>query len=218
MILSELVNFLQEHPYVGIAGPKQYLMDKPTVIASMGGKIDWKIATIIHRFYQYDEKDKGILTLCPQRVDFQDGCAVCIRRELIDKAGLLDERYYLGGYEDAEMGIRAKRHGYEVWNVPSARMWHKVSAAAGMASPLTTYYMTRNALLFFSENSQIYPPTLAVFRILIRTIRTIGAWNLKKKYKDEGYRRKSKANLYAIRDFAYKKYGLMGSDVSNQFQ
>lgn len=143
-----------------------------------------------------------------------DGCAVCVRRKFIEEAGMLDERYHLGGYEDADWGMRAAAHGYQVWNVPEAKMWHKISAAAGIGSPLTTYYMTRNALLFFWQNTPSHRRWFCASRIILRTLRIVGAWTLKSKYRNETFRRKRDANLLALRDFFLGRFGPMGPDVA----
>jgi len=150
----------------------------------------------------------------PRRVDFMDGCAILVRRDLLETVGLLDERFHLGGYEDADWSRRALDAGYQEWNVPRAAVWHKVSAAAGLGSPLTTYYMTRNQLLFFWQHSTGLARWTRCLRILGRTIRTIGAWTLKPKYRRAGFFRKRDANILAIRDFLLNRFGPMGSDVA----
>jgi GT2 family glycosyltransferase len=214
-MLEKLVDFAESHPLAGIVGPKQYFFDQPNAIAGTGSVIDWRHATIWHLRRGEVESEKGqSVSQVPRKVDFMDGCAVCVRREFIEKVGMLDERFHLGGYEDADWGTRAAAHGYQVWNMPEARMWHKISAAAGIGSPLTTYYMTRNALLFFWQNAPGYRRWLCASRIVLRTVRTIGAWTLKSKYRTETFRRKRDANLLALRDFFLGRFGRMGPDVA----
>jgi hypothetical protein len=177
--------------------------------------IDWPAATIYHlRRGEMDEAEESNREEAPRPVDFMDGCAILARRDFLEKVGLLDERFHLGGYEDADWSRRALASGYEEWNVPRAYVWHKVSAAAGVGSPLTTYYMTRNQLLFFWQHSRGLARWARCIRILGRTVRTIGAWTLKPKYRKAGFFRKRDANILAIRDFFLNRFGPMGPDVA----
>jgi hypothetical protein len=79
----------------------------------------------------------------------------------------------------------------------------------GQASPMNTYYMTRNALLFFWKNSPRQFKLRAIAHIMLRTIRTIGAWTLRPKYWNETYKNLRAANLLALRDFTRGNFGRM---------
>jgi GT2 family glycosyltransferase len=45
-----------------------------------------------------------------------------------------------------------RRAGYEIWYEPACIIYHKESQATGQNSPLKTYYITRNRLLFNQRN------------------------------------------------------------------
>jgi GT2 family glycosyltransferase len=145
-------------------------------------------------------------------VDFIVGCGLLVRRELIERIGALDPAYYLN-FEDVEWGIRAGRAGYKVLYAPRAMLWHKVSATLGQASPANTYYMTRNGLRFFWQHAPGPLRWLATARLLLRTVRTVSAWTLKRQYHAPVFRRKRSANLLALRDFFLDRFGAMGPDV-----
>lgn len=53
------------------------------------------------------------------------GFCILILKELINKIGLFDERYSLGGYEDSDYGIRAKLAGYELYISARSLVIHK---------------------------------------------------------------------------------------------
>jgi GT2 family glycosyltransferase len=91
-------------------------------------------------------------------------------------------------------------------------MWHKVSATLGQASPANTYYMTRNALLFFWRHSPSRYRWTAILRIILRTLRSIAAWTLKPQYWSESFRKLRSANIMALRDFTMGYYGQMKVD------
>jgi GT2 family glycosyltransferase len=151
----------------------------------------------------------------PADVDFLAGCAVCVRRDVVEATGGLDPAYYLN-YEDVDWCVRVQRAGRRVVSVPGARVWHKTSASLGIGSPRNTYYMTRNGMLFFARHGKGFGRVMALLCILARTLRTVGAWTLKPVYHTEVFRRKRDANLLAIRDFALGRLGKMGADVERR--
>ncbi len=62
-------------------------------------------------------------------VDWVSGCAMLIRRELIDKIGALDERFYMY-CEDVDICQRAWDAGYEVVYVPEAVVTHAIGRSS----------------------------------------------------------------------------------------
>jgi GT2 family glycosyltransferase len=82
-----------------------------------------------------------------------------VKREAIEKAGLMPECYFLY-YEELDWSIMMRRSGYEIWYEPAFTVYHKESRTTGQASPLRIYYTTRNRLLFVKRNSK------GVFKIL----------------------------------------------------
>jgi GT2 family glycosyltransferase len=74
------------------------------------------------------------------------GAGMAVSRAAIDKAGMLDEEFFLYA-EDLEWCLRIKAAGFAVVYVPGARVRHKVTAASGGAgSPTASYYEARNVL------------------------------------------------------------------------
>lgn len=211
-MLSRLVAFAVAHPGLAIAGPTVYCMEPPTTLFDTGGTIAWRDGMVHHRSLYTPEVSYALPT-APEPVDFVTGCGVLVSRRFIEVAGPLDPRYYLN-FEDVEWCVRAIRLGFEVWYVPQARLWHRVSATLGVASPANTYYMTRNALLFFWNNAPWHTRPLAMSHVLVRTLRTIGAWSLRRAYRSDVFRRKRDANLLALRDFCLGRWGCMGADVA----
>ena len=47
-----------------------------------------------------------------------------------------------------------RRVGYDIWYEPACTVFHKESQTTGQNSPLRTYYITRNRLLFTQRNQQ----------------------------------------------------------------
>jgi GT2 family glycosyltransferase len=62
--------------------------------------------------------------------EYVSGCAMLIRREVLDQIGLLDESYFMF-WEDVEMSLRARRSGWRCGVLPTARILHKVHGTIG---------------------------------------------------------------------------------------
>jgi hypothetical protein len=209
--ISLLVEALEADASIGMVGPAVFFSDPSDRLFSTGSQIDWQRATIRHTGLGRTVKD----SLEPELldVDFLVGCAVLVRRDLIEDMGGLDPAYYLN-FEDVEWGVRARRRGYRVVCAPQARVWHKLSSSLGVGSPQNTYYMTRNALLFFAKNAPGVWRVLAPVQIVLRTVRTIAAWSLKRTYQNDLYRRKRAANVLALRDGFLQRFGKISADAA----
>ena len=79
------------------------------------------------------------------------GAAMMVRREALDKVGLMPELYFLY-YEEYDWAERFKEQGYQLWYEPRCVILHKESRSTGIDSPLKTYYLTRNRLIFARRN------------------------------------------------------------------
>ena len=74
-----------------------------------------------------------------------------VKREALEKVGPMPDCYFLY-YEEFDWSMMFRRKGYELWYEPTATIFHKESRATGQDSPLKTYYLTRNRLLFVKRN------------------------------------------------------------------
>lgn len=119
--------------------------DRGNVLWYAGGSIDWPNLVAFHR--GVDELDRGHFDTY-QTSDFATGCCALIKREVLEKIGLLDEKFFLY-LEDVDLSMRAVDEGYEIGFCPAAKIWHKNAGSSGGAgSPLQKYYLTRNRLWF----------------------------------------------------------------------
>ena len=126
-LISVLVEKLKKADNIGIVGPKIYYMDEPFRIWFAGGKINWKNQATYHLGRDIDDKDWKD---AEKEVDFITGCALMIKRGVINKIGLLDEKFF-AFYEDADWCLKARKAGHGVVYVPFGGVWHVKSATAG---------------------------------------------------------------------------------------
>jgi hypothetical protein len=209
-MLAELVKCAESDSKIGMIGPKMYCYEPEDTIFATGSFVNWSKGETTNRGLFQPASDFAHFQ-GPEQVDFIAGCGVLVSRKFIEQVGVLDPIYYLN-FEDVDWGVRGWRQGFEVWFAPQAVMWHKVSATLGKASPANTYYMTRNALLFFCRHSPSRYRWTAILRIILRTLRCIAAWTLKPKYWNESFRKLRSANIMALRDFTLGHFGQMKGD------
>ena len=108
--------------------------------------------TMRNRSIGFGESDRGQYdTAYP--TPYAHGAAMIVKREAIEKVGLMPECYFLY-YEELDWSMMFTRAGYSIWYEPACTIYHKESQATGQNSPLKTYYLTRNRLLFVKRNRQ----------------------------------------------------------------
>ncbi len=81
------------------------------------------------------------------------GAAVLIKTEIFEKSGGLNEDLFLY-YDEADMSMRIHELGGKIFYNPDLVVTHNVSFSTKNNSFIKTYYMTRNHLFFFWENSK----------------------------------------------------------------
>ncbi|MGC8880107.1 MAG: glycosyltransferase family 2 protein [Anaerolineae bacterium] len=207
-MLRELIAVAETDARVGIVGPLIYYYEPADVLWNAGNAIDWRNGSVANLYG--DKPAVGVGTQ-PYAVDYVSGCALCIRRQVIEQVGILDSRFFIY-YEETDWCVRARRAGYQVLMVPCARIWHKVSGTMGIASPPTTYYMTRNQFLFYARHTRGLARTTLLSRLLLRELRTLAAHSLKPCH--HHLRRSRDARLLALRDALLGRWGKMGADVA----
>lgn len=82
---------------------------------------------------------------------YAHGAAMMVKREVVEKAGMMPECYFLY-YEELDWSMMIRRAGYDIWYEPACTIFHKESRTTGQGSPLRTFYLTRNRLLFVKRN------------------------------------------------------------------
>jgi GT2 family glycosyltransferase len=149
ILLDELVSAADRHPEAGCFGPWILYMDDPDRLWFTRSEWDSNLSA-------FTAPGKGYLASeLPSEAaatDYVCGAALFFRADVARQIGLLDERFFLV-YEDSDWCFRARRAGFACVSVPSARVWHKVGTSFGTeASPLRTYFSTRNKLLWAEKH------------------------------------------------------------------
>lgn len=206
-MLAKLIAVADQQGEVGIVSPTIYYHSEPRRIWCAGAAIDWRHGNTAR--LQAEEIAHNISPY-PQDVDFVSGCAICLKRQVVEDVGVLDRRFFMY-YEETDWCIRAKKAGWRIMYVPDASVWHRTPLVRGGSSPLTDYYMNRNALLFFARHSQGVNRITITMHLLVRQIGTLLAFTVKS---HAGQRLPNRnARFMALRDALLGRWGKMGADV-----
>lgn len=146
---SCLIDAMKHNPLLGGISPKIMFADTGGGI-QFAGYTPLSRITLRNHLIGYREKDVGQYDH-PRSTPYIHGAAMLIRREAIDKAGMMPDVYFLY-YEELDWSLQIRREGFELEYNPSATVYHLESSSTGQESPLKTFYMTRNRLLFAQRN------------------------------------------------------------------
>ena len=93
-------------------------------------------------------------------LEYAIACCILINRRAFEKVGLLDESIFFM-WEDLEFCQRVRNAGLQIVQVPTAKMWHKVSQTTQPGKPLFWQMHGESSMLYFRRHSRW--PTLAIF-------------------------------------------------------
>jgi GT2 family glycosyltransferase len=156
-LVSELVRVGESDPAIGVLGPKIYYYDEN----GLEGRTIWYAAARIFLWrgiaahVGIRELDEGQYDQVGP-TDYVTGCALMIKREVVEKIGLIDPIYVAYG-EDMDWSHRARLAGYKLTYVPTAVLWHKIGAYWGVVSRRKIRQKFRSQAIFFWR----YSPRLA---------------------------------------------------------
>lgn len=195
-MLSHLRECARRHPGCMVV-PKIYYSDDRQRIWSAGGAVSPVVRKVRHIGInkidegQYDQE---------REIGFATGCCLLIPMEIIQKAGMLDERFFLY-YEDTEYSFRLHKLGISIYYCPEAVLYHKVGASSkGADSALCAYYIARNWLLCSRQHLAWRYPVFLLYYIVNRTVCCF-VWLMR------GKRELVRATLRGIRDYQRRKFG-----------
>ncbi len=150
-LVETLVKTLDDETKVGIVSPKIRYFDQKDML-QYAGYTDMNYYTCRNNCIGQFENDNGQYDKVTGKTGFAHGAAMMIKREAVDKAGLMPENFFLY-YEEMDWCDHIKRAGYEVWVNMQALIYHKESVSVGRKSALKEYFMNRNRILFIRRNA-----------------------------------------------------------------
>lgn len=136
--LPALVDFMEQHPTVGIAGssaenqagkPWATAFRFPSVLSELDGGLRLGLVSKLLSKWGIAQA----MTEQPEAVDWLPGASLMIRRQVFEAIGLMDEEYFLY-YEETDFCLQAKRAGWPCWYVPQSRVMHIAGQSTGVTA------------------------------------------------------------------------------------
>jgi GT2 family glycosyltransferase len=143
-MISELVNVGESERSVGCVGPKTFYYGDRDRLWSAGGMLQFRESVTAER--GMGEEDLGQYDKV-QEVDYVNGCAMLVKRSVMERVGLFDPTYFVG-IEDADWCMRMKRRGYRCAYTPHAVLFHMVSHTLGTYTAGRTFHTGRSTAIF----------------------------------------------------------------------
>jgi len=185
--LTDLMKHLDEHPEVGAVGPKLVRADGSLDLACRRSFPSPEIAFYrllgLSRLFPHSPRfGRYNLTYLDHDVeadvDSVAGACMLIRREAIDQAGLLDERFFMYG-EDLDWAFRIKEHGWRIRYNPAVTVLHHKGASSRQFSERATNDFYRSMQLFYEKHYRAQTP-LALHLVITGGIQARLGWSLLK--------------------------------------
>ena len=159
--LQDMLAFMEEHPDAGVAGPKLVLADGRLDLACRRSfpTLDIAFYRLIGLSKRYPDSPRynryNLGYLDPDQVAEVDsvvGAFMLIRREALEQAGFLDERFFMYA-EDIDLCYRIKvEHGWKVYYNPSVVVIHYKGQSTKQRTGVMTIQFYRAMWLFHKKH------------------------------------------------------------------
>ncbi|SHN44358.1 glycosyltransferase family 2 protein [Chitinophaga sp. CF418] len=166
-LIEGLLEVFYAHPDAGMVSPKfHYFFHKGIIEYAGYQSVD--VFTGRNSMIGCKEPDQGQYDQI-SATNYAHGGGMMTKASVLKEVGLMPEVYFLY-YEEFDWCEQFKRKGYKIYYQYKSLIYHKESMSTGKNSPLKTYYLTRNRILFMRRNVAL--PNRIIF-LLYLTLFTI---------------------------------------------
>ncbi|MFA5857126.1 MAG: glycosyltransferase family 2 protein [Candidatus Pacearchaeota archaeon] len=168
--LIELIKVAESNEKIGFVGSKVFYNDdgkgRRDLLWHAGAYIEFYLGLSGH--YGKDKYDDGSydkIKICKYVV----GCSYIVKRKVIDKIGLIDERYFIYG-DDTDWCLSGNKAGFiNIYNYKS-KVYHKISPVVSkMISPFAALHTGKNAILLERKFARFYQwPSFFIYVCIIK--------------------------------------------------
>ncbi len=155
--IQTLADYLDQHPQTGIVGPKVLNADGTFQAQCKRGEArPWEVICYfsgLSRLYPHDPRFSGYLQGHLSEDETNDvpaisGSCMMIRREVIEKTGLLDEAFF-AYQEDTDYCVRARKAGWKVTYLPAAQITHYGGKGGAKEQPYKAIYEWHHSYMIY---------------------------------------------------------------------
>ena len=152
--LEQLLQVFENNPKLGIVSP--LICYYPSEATNFKEVIQYAGTTPVNNFTARNQTIGEGQTWTQQfqvasPTAYVHGAAMMISRQALHDAGMMYEDFFLY-YEELDWCEQIRQEGYTIMIEPRAKIYHKESITVGKMSPLKTYYINRNRILFMRRN------------------------------------------------------------------
>lgn len=152
--LAPLVQYMDEHPNVAACQPKIMSCNAPQYFeyaGAAGGYMDYLGYPFCRgRIFGNVEEDKGQYDTIVS-IFWATGAALMVRKDLYEKVGGLDARFF-AHMEEIDFCWRLRSRGYDIVCVPKSIVYHVGGGTLSKENPFKTHLNFRNNLYMLYKN------------------------------------------------------------------
>ncbi len=130
--LEALMRYMRSHLDVGMCGSTLLYKHDPDMIQAVGGRYNFWLATSAHVLGRQKYSTGLCQSIDPSTLDYVVGASMFVRRDVLEKVGLMSEDYFLY-WEEIDWATRLKRlmSKYKLGYAPDSLVYHKEGASTG---------------------------------------------------------------------------------------
>ena len=169
-MLSEILTFQTNQVNCGMVMPK--VLFYPEREETTHRRAVWSDGGYYRKFPPgFIQKDnrKNIDFEHPRKIEFAPACGILVPISTFEEVGLFDPGYFFF-FEDWDFSIRTRKAGLDIWCVPNAILWHKVSKSTKKNDALYWYTLGESMLRFYRRH---YPVLSSFFQVSYRILRDL---------------------------------------------
>jgi N-acetylglucosaminyl-diphospho-decaprenol L-rhamnosyltransferase len=160
---NALIDFMDKNPIVGIAGsrledpdgtPQRSAFRFKSPLGEFESQI--RVGPVTRLLSRWVVAPPVVDYAC--ETDWVAGASMIVRRDVFDRAGLLDEGYFTY-FDDIDFCLTARKCGWPTWYVPASRVVHLVGQSTGVnATPrrLPPYLLEARRRYFLKHHGPFY--------------------------------------------------------------
>jgi GT2 family glycosyltransferase len=163
--LKKLVDFAKTKPNLGVLGPR--LLNKDGSFQPSVGRfftLPWAILWLM-------TGDKFLYSSPSQsrKVEWVMGAAFLVSRQAIEKAGLLDENFFMY-MEEVEWCWRIKKSGLQIWFYSGAEIYHLVRGSSPEGKQKAILWIYRGLIYFYQKHFAPWQVTMLKLALRIKAV------------------------------------------------
>jgi len=163
--LKPLLQLMKLDKKIGIVSPVLKGKEGSRTIFALGAEFNPILGRTKH--IHLKKRPSNVL-----KQEMVSGCAMIVRREVFEKIGLLDERFFLY-FEDSDFCLRARKAGFKIYVEPKSLVLHKCSSSLGGLSLKKIRYVTISNFLFILKWVKPYFWPFACFYLILLDVKML---------------------------------------------